>query len=129
MKTHKKTTTAPWASSCPPGLVHGIALELAAQEWLAALQLNKKMPNSLVARKMGVTGKHVKAIMAGEPTLFDLAKMFYVLGYKLHIYTEDIETGKKEMRQPELLPHALNHPHIRGQLKNQREAKTVKSRR
>jgi DNA-binding phage protein len=109
--------------------MHAAELAVDVTEWLATLQLNKKMPHSIVARKMGLTTKHIKDIMGGEPTLFDLARMFHALGYKLRIYAEDIETGKKEMRQPELLPHALNHPHIRGQLKNQREAKTVKSRR
>jgi DNA-binding phage protein len=115
MKTRK--TFAEKFNDKNPDYTHAAHLTVAATEWLAALQLNKKMPNSLVARKMGVTGKHIKDIMGGNPTLEDLARMFYALGYKLHIYTEDIETGKKEMRQPELLPHALNHPHIRGQLK------------
>lgn len=91
-----------------------------ATNWLALLQFNKKMPNSLVARKMKTTRKHVAAILGGQPTLNDLARMFYVLGYRLHIYTEDIKTGKKSMRPPKLLPHALNHPHIRGQLKSTR---------
>jgi len=91
---------------------------IAATEWLAMLQFNNKMPNSLVARKMKTTRKHVEELMAGEPTLHDLARMFYALGYKLRVYTENIKTGKKSMRPPKLLPHALKHPHIRGQLKS-----------
>jgi hypothetical protein len=41
----------------------------------------------------------------------------------MHIYTENIETGKKEMQPPALLPHALKHPHIRAQLEKQRAQK------
>lgn len=97
------------------GIDHAIRLETDATEWLATLQLNTKMPNSAVARKMRLTIKHIKDIMGGTPTLFDIAKMFHALGYKLHIYTEDIKTGEKHMQPPELLPHALKHPHIRAQ--------------
>lgn len=98
------------------GSAYAIGLEILATEWLATLQLNHKMPNSRVARKMRVTPKHVEAIMGGTPTLEDLAKMFYALGYKMRIHVEDIKTGKQHMQQPELLPHALKHPRIRAQL-------------
>jgi hypothetical protein len=102
---------------------YAVSAEIDATEWLATLQLNTKMSNSLVARKMRITPKHVEDIMGGSPTLFDIAKMFYALGYKMHIYTENIETGEKEMQPPQLLPHALKHPHIRAQLEKQRAQK------
>lgn len=98
-------------------------LEITATEWLATLQLNTKMSNSIVARKMRTTPKHIEAIMGGTPTLEDIAKMFYALGYKLRIYTEDIKTGESAMAQPALLPHALKHPHIRKQLEKQKAQK------
>jgi len=112
-------TVSKFSRTKPPaenGSAYAISLEGLATEWLATLQLNHKMPNSLVARKMRVTPKHIKAIMGGTPTLEDIAKMFYALGYKMRIHVEDIKTGKKHMQQPELLPHALKHPHIRAQL-------------
>jgi hypothetical protein len=118
-----------YIAAVDPGMMAGARSEITATAWLATLQLNHKMPDSLVARKMKTTGKHVKEIMGGEPTLYDLARMFHALGYELHIYTKNIATGKKEMRQPDLLPHALNHPHIRAQRKGQMLAKTTKSRR
>jgi hypothetical protein len=113
-----------------PDLQHGAHVTVCATEWLALLQFNKKMPNSVVARKMKTTRKHVEDIMGGsQPSLPDLAAMFYALGYKLRIYAEDIETGKKHMQPPEPLPHTLRHPHIRRQLQFQSEAKITKSRR
>jgi hypothetical protein len=108
------------------GDMYAIGVEVTATEWLATLQLNTKMSNSIVARKMRITTKHVEDIMGGltrRPTLEDIAKMFYALGYKLHIYTEDIKTGEQAMQQPELLPHALKHPHIRAQLEKQKAKK------
>jgi hypothetical protein len=105
------------------GDMYAIGVEVTATEWLATLQLNTKMSNSIVARKMRVTTKHVEDIMVGTPTLEDIAKMFYALGYSLHIYTEDIKTGERAMQQPELLPHALKHPHIRAQLEKQKAKK------
>jgi hypothetical protein len=72
---------------------------------------------------MKITTKHVEAIMGGTPTLSDVTAMFYALGYKLHIYTEDIKTGEQAMQPPELLPHALQHPHIRAQLNTQKKLK------
>ena len=108
--------------------LHGIEVEVTATDWLARLQLNNKMPNSAVARKMRVTPKHVEAIMGGTPTLSDVAKMFHTLGYKLHIYTEDMKTGEKAMQPPELLPHALKHPHIRKQLETQAQLKSKTAR-
>lgn len=105
------------------GDTYAVGAEITATEWLAALQLNTKMSNSIVARKMRITPKHVEEIMGGSPTLFDIAKMFYALGYKMHIYTEDIKTGERAMAQPALLPHALKHPHIRKQLEKQKAQK------
>lgn len=105
------------------GDMYAVGLEVIATEWLATLQLNTKMSNSIVARKMRVTPKHIADIMGGTPTLENVAKMFYALGYKLHIYTEDIKTGELAMTQPELLPHALKHPHIRKQLEKQKAKK------
>lgn len=115
-----KKTKKDWLAELAkhPDLQQATKTLVNATEWLALLQFNKKMPNSLVARKMKTTRKHIEEIMGGDPTLRDLAKMFYALGYKLHIYTEDIKTGKKSMRPPKPLPHALNHPHMRGQLKS-----------
>lgn len=105
------------------GDMEGARMEVHATEWLAALQLNTKMSNSIVARKMRVTTKHIEDIMGGTPTLFDITKMFHALGYKLHIYTEDLKTGERAMKQPELLPHAVKHPHIRAQLEKQKTKK------
>lgn len=105
------------------GDMYASGLEITATEWLATLQLNTKMSNSIVARKMRITPKHVEDIMGGTPTLEDIAKMFHALGYKLHIYTEDLKTGERAMKQPELLPHALKHPHIRAQLEKQKAKK------
>lgn len=105
------------------GDIYAIGVEVTATDWLARLQLNTKMSNSIVARKMRTTPKHVEDIMGGTPTLVDIAKMFHALGYKLHIYTEDIKTGEKTMTPPELLPHALKHPHIRRQLEKQKAQK------
>ena len=105
------------------GDMYAAGLEVTATDWLATLQLNTKMSNSIVARKMRITTKHVEDIMGGTPTLEDIAKMFYALGYKLHIYTEDIKTGERDMQPPALLPHALKHPHIRAQLEKQKAQK------
>lgn len=105
------------------GDTYAVGVEVTATEWLATLQLNTKMSNSIVARKMRITTKHIEDIMGGSPTLFDIAKMFHALGYKMHIYTENIETGEKEMQPPQLLPHALKHPHIRAQLEKQKARK------
>ena len=105
------------------GVKHAVGLESLATDWLAILQLNTKTSNSAVARKMKLTPKHVEDIMGGTPTLIDIARMFYALGYKLHIYAEDIKTGEKQMQQPELMPHALKHPHIRAQLEKQKAQK------
>jgi hypothetical protein len=107
---------------------YAIGVEVLATEWLAILQLNKKMPNSLVARKMRLTKKHVEDILGGTPTLFDIVKMFHALGYKMHICAEDIKTGERVTQPPPLLPHARKHPHIRGQLA-QIDDSTMKSRR
>ena len=101
------------------GDTYAVGVEVTATDWLARLQLNTKMSNSIVARKMRLTTKHIEDIMGGSPTLFDIAKMFHALGYKMHIYAENIETGEKETRAPKLLPHALKHPHIRAQLEKQ----------
>ena len=120
MTVSKFSRTIPVAEA---GMRDAVRLEADATEWLATLQLNTKMPNSAVARKMRLTPKHVVDILSGTPTLEDIAKMFYALGYKLHIYTEDIKTGKKHMQPPELLPHALKHPHIRAQLEKQKVKK------
>ena len=119
-------TVSKFSRSKPPAEeaeTYASGLEVLATDWLAILQLNHKMPNSLVARKMRVTPKHVKDIMGGTPTLEDIAKMFHALGYKLHIYTEDLKTGERAMKQPELLPHALKHPHIKAQLEKQKAKK------
>lgn len=105
------------------GEAYAIGLEVLVTDWLATLQLNHKMPNSLVARKMRVTPKHIEALMGGTPTLQDLARMFHALGYKMHIHVEDIKTGEKHMKTPALLPHALKHPHIRAQLEKQKAKK------
>lgn len=105
------------------GDMYAAGLEILATNWLATLQLNTKMSNSIVARKMRITPKHVEDIMGGTPTLADVAKMFHALGYKLHIYTEDIKTGERDMQEPKLLPHALKHPHIRKQLEKQKAQK------
>jgi hypothetical protein len=122
----KKMTVSKFSRTKPPAEEAGayaIGLEVLVTNWLAVLQLNHKMPNSLVARKMRTTPKHVEAIMGGTPTLQDLANMFHALGYKMRIHVEDIKTGEKHMQQPELLPHALKHPHIRGQLEKPKAKK------
>ena len=101
------------------GDTYAVGVEVTATDRLATLQLNTKMSNSIVARKMRITTKHIEDIMGGTPTLEDIAKMFYALGYKMHIYTEDIKTGERHFLPPALLPHALKHPHIRAQLEKQ----------
>ena len=106
----------------------GVAAEITTTNWLAILQLNTNISNSIVARKMRTTPKHIEDIMGGTPTLFDVAKMFHALGYKLRIYTEDIKTGERAMQPPELLPHALKHPHIRKQLEAQKQLKSTRAR-
>ena len=111
MAVSKFSRTKPPAED---GGAYAIGLEIGVTAWLAVLQLNHKMPDSLVARKMRVTPKHVAAIMGGTPTLEDLAKMFYALGYKMRIHVEDIKTGEQHMQRPELLPHALKHPRTRA---------------